>query len=285
MRRLVISLALLSFTSPLFAQVAEGDRLFAARAEGHKGARAAAGPIDAAIVAYQRGVAQNPNDLEARWKLLRAIRYKGAYVAATNEEKKKVYGVAKNAGEQAMAVIDRLLAARGMKSVSRATEKQMADVVRTIPHAAEIVYWDAVSWGEWALAYGKMAAVREGAADRIKRQSTIVMLADPKLERGGGARVLGRLHNQTPRVPFVTGWASDEEAVKYLNLALAQDPTDKLTRVFLAEAMVGARSATKPQAVQMLREVVRGTPDPVWIVEDLAAQNEARALLKAWKVE
>ena len=52
-----------------------------------------------------------------------------------------------------------------------------------------------MNWGEWALAYGKMAAVRQGAADRIRSEATIAMLINPKMDGGGPQRVLGRLHD------------------------------------------------------------------------------------------
>src|SRR5207244_3490800 len=97
---------------------------------------------DAAIAAYGRAIAQNPNDLEARWKLLRTYRFKGAYVAANNDEKKKIYAEAKTAGEQALALVDRLLRAKGITSVTKATEKQVADAARTIPGADEVFLWD-----------------------------------------------------------------------------------------------------------------------------------------------
>src|SRR4029077_17571983 len=208
---LVSAFALLA-AAPALAQIADGDQHWAARATGHQGGRAAATDVDAAITAYQRGIAQYPNDLEPRWKLLRAIRFKGAYVASTNADKKTIYDVGKRAGEEAVALIDRQLAAKGLPSVAKATEKQVADAARSMPGAAEVFQWDAAIWGEWALAYGKLAAVRQGAADRIRREATIAMLIDPNIEGGGPARVLGRLHDQTPRVPFFTGWASSREA-------------------------------------------------------------------------
>jgi len=124
--------------------------------------------------------------------------------------------------------------------------------------------------------------VREGAADRIKREATIAMLVDPKLEGGSPARVLGRLHDQTPRVPFITGWASGKEAVRLLNESLKVDPMNKITRVFLAEAMVNNDGNTKPQAKQMLKDVVNSPNDPNYEVEQSAAQEDARALLKKW---
>ena len=264
------------------AQMADGDQHWAARAEGHQGGRAKATSIDAAITAYQKAIAQNPNDLEARWKLLRAIRFRGAYVAPSNDEKKRVYAMGKTAGEQALSVLDRQLSGKGLRSITKATEKQVADAARTLPGAAEIFFWDSAVWGEWALAYGKMAAVREGAADRIKREATIAMMIDPKIDGGGPARVLGRLHDQTPHVPFITGWASNREAVKFLNEALKTDPSNKLTRLFLAEAMVDNNSDTKPQAIAMLKDVISSPGDPSWEVENAAAQEDARMLLKKW---
>ena len=153
---------------------------------------------------------------------------------------------------------------------------------RAIPGAAQIYLWDAVNWGEWALAYGKLSAVKEGAADRIRRGATIAMLIDPKLEDGAPARVLGRLHDQTPHVPFITGWASSKEAVKYLNQSLKIDPTNKITRVFLAEAMVSNDSATRPAAIAILRDVVKSPNDPNYEVEHAAATADAQALLKKW---
>jgi tetratricopeptide (TPR) repeat protein len=279
---MLAALALLAAALPLHAQIAEGDAQWAARADGSAAGHAKPARVDAAIAAYQKAVAQNPNDLEARWKLLRAYRFKGAYVAATNDEKKKVYGEAKKAGEDALALVDRLLRAKGVTSVTKATEKQIADAARTIPGAAETFLWDSVNWGEWALAYGKLAAVKEGAADRIRREATIAMLVDARLEGGAPPRVLGRLHDQTPHVPFITGWASSKEAVRFLNESLKIDPANKITRVFLAEAMVNNNSDTKPQAIQMLRETIAAPNDREYEVEQAAATEDAKRLLKKW---
>ena len=254
----------------LFAQVSEGDRHYAMRAEGAQGRRARAEHIDAAIAAFAKG-----SDLESQWKLLRAYRYKGAYVASSSEQKKQVYGAAKVAGEKAIAAAYKAI---GVKPT--APEKEVAIAARAVPGAAEVFLWDAINWGEWALAYGKLAAARQGAADRIRRQATIALLVDPKLEGGTPARVLGRLHDQTPRIPFITGWASSKEAVRFLNESLRIEPRNKITIVFLAEAMVANDSKTKPQAIKMLRDVIAAPNDPEYTVEWTAATDDARALLK-----
>src|SRR5436853_6108628 len=99
MRKIVLIVAIVAaFALNVAAQISDGDQHWNARAEGHVGGRAKATQIDAAIAAYQKAVAAEPNNLEAHWKLLRAIRFKGAYVASTNDEKKKIYATGKTAG-------------------------------------------------------------------------------------------------------------------------------------------------------------------------------------------
>lgn len=267
-------------TAVAFGQVADGDQHWAQRAEGQVAGHAKPAHIDAAIAAYQKAVAANPNDLDARWKLLRAYRFKGQYVATSSDDKKKIYEDGKKAGHDALAVVGRALAGKGVASIEKASEKQVADAARAVPGAPEVFLWDSINWGEWALVNGKMAAAREGAADRIRREATIAELVDPKMEGGSPSRVLGRLHDQTPRIPFITGWASSKEAVRFLNESYKIDPSNKITRVFLAEAMVNNNSDTKAQAIQMLRETISAPNDPNYEVEQSAATEDAKALLK-----
>ena len=281
-KQLVFFIAGLAMAAGAVAQVADGDQQWALRAEGHQSGRAKPQHVDAAIAAYERAIAQNGSDLEARWKLMRTLRFKGSYVATSADEKKAIFDRAKKVGNETLAVLDRQLGAKGLQSVTKATEKQVAEVARTIPGASEIFFWDSVNWGEWALVYGKLAAVRQGAADRIRREATIAMLIDPTVEGGGPSRVLGRLHDQTPHVPFLTGWASKREAVRLLNESAKFDPTNKITRVFLAEAMVDNSSDTAPQAVQMLREVIAAPNNTEYEVEQSAAVDDAKALLRKW---
>jgi len=282
MKRAMATLLGILVATAATAQVPDGDQHWNARAEGSQNGRARADQINAAIAAYQKAVTADPNDLDPRWKLLRALRFKGAYVAATNDEKKQIYAQAKRSGDEAMKVLDKRLAAKGINSPSKASEKQVAEAAKTISGAPEIFLWDSINWGEWALAYGKFAAAREGAADRIRREATIANLVDPKLEGGSPSRVLGRLHDQTPRIPFLTGWASSRDAVRFLNDSLKIDPANKITIVFLAEAMVNNNSDARPQAVQMLKNAVATPIDTNYVVEQTAALNDAKNLLRKW---
>jgi tetratricopeptide (TPR) repeat protein len=284
MRKITVSLigGSLFVAALAFGQVAEGDQHWAQRAEGQVAGHAKPAHIDAAIAAYQNAVAANPNDLEARWKLLRSYRFKGKYVPMSADENKKIYDTAKKAGEDALAVVGRALAAKGVASITKAPEKQVADAARTVPGAPEVFLWDSINWGEWALAYGKMAAAREGAADRIRREATIAELVDPKMEDGTPSRVLGRLHDETPHIPFILSWPSSKEAVRFLNESYKIDPTNKITRVFLAEAMVDNNSDTKPEAIKLLRETIAAPNGQTYEVEQAAANEDAKALLKKY---
>jgi hypothetical protein len=272
-------LTLLTLAAPAAAQIEEGDRFYAARAEGASGAVARSQPIDAAIGAYQRAIGSAPNDLEAHWKLLRALRFKGAHVVQTDQQKRAIYGEAREAGARALQVLERQLMARGIKNPSKASEAAVANVAKSIPGAGEIYLWNAVNWGEWALAYGKMAAARQGAADRIRRDATIAHLINPRMEGGAPSRVLGRLHHQTPRIPFLTGWADDREAVKFLEESLRIDPSNKLTMVFLAEAIEKRAPA---RGRQLLQRVIQEPPNPDYLIEDRTAILDATALIKRW---
>lgn len=285
MWRTAVALTLsLAVAIPVFAQLTEADLQWERRSDGSSGGRARPDRIDAAIAAYERAIAAAPASLEPRWKLMRALRFKGAYVAASAAEKKAIYARAKKAGDEAIVALARLTAPKGLASLDKASAKQVADAARSIDGAAELFMWDAANWGEWALAYGKLAAAREGAADRIRRSATIAMLIDPHVEGGGPARVLGRLHDQTPRIPFITGWASSKDAVRFLRDAVKLDPSSKISRVFLAEAMVSNDAASKGKAIEILREVVNSPNHAAYIVEESSAQADARALLKKWGV-
>lgn len=285
MKRIALALLLVLLSIPVFAQIDVGDENWQLRADGSQGAKALPARIDAAIAAYRAAIAADPSSLEAHWKLARALRFKGSYTVSDIETKKTIFMQARSITEQALKLLEKTLQARGIKRLDKASNEDVAKAAKSIPQAGETFYWDSVAWGEWALAYGKMAAVRQGAADRILHSSTIAMLIDPNLEGGGGARVLGRLHNQTPRVPFLTGWASDALAVKYLKEAAARQPDDKLTQVFLAEALVSDDSSKKKDAIAILRKVIDSPNDPAHAVEHAAAQNDARKLLADWGVK
>src|SRR5215211_8907685 len=94
---------------PLAAQdpIAAGDAAWARRAEGRQGDRAAAGPINEAVAAYERAVKEQPDHLEGYSKLLRALHYKGDYAVHAKEGKQQVFGRGREVVEAALERIGR----------------------------------------------------------------------------------------------------------------------------------------------------------------------------------
>src|SRR5258708_29761376 len=116
-------------------------------------------------------------------------------------------------------------------------------------------------WAEWSRAYGVIAAIREGAAAKIRDFETLSSLIDEKVRYGGGYRALGRLHHKCPRIPLVTGWVSGRKALDYLEKAYRINPQRKFNRVFYAEALYDLDSSRRTGAKRLLEKLIADPPD------------------------
>ena len=262
--------------------LSEVDRLWEARAEGTTGKGAVKGPVEALIAACRRGLAETPGSIELRWRLMKACYFKGEYVARDVAKKREAFDEGKAAGEEALPLIRKVAAVRSGRSLENASPVELVPHLQGDAAAIAAFYWASVDWGKWALVFGKTAAVKKGAATKIRDYASAVILLDPRFELGGGYRVLGRLHHQTPFVPFLTGWASREEALKNLRLAVKTAPDDFINRLYLAEAMWDYETARRDEARKMLEKLIAEAPSPGFPVEDQTTQEEARSLLAAW---
>ncbi|HXU45055.1 MAG TPA: hypothetical protein VN783_05985 [Thermoanaerobaculia bacterium] len=277
------ALALLAFSlasAPLLAQaewIAQGDAAFARRAEGAKGPHAAAGPIDQAIAAYEKALQAKPGQLEASWKLLRALHFKGEYVAATAQAKQDAFGRGRQVTE---AAIDELgKRAGGRAKLDAMTPAAAAKALAGAPEAPYVLLWGAVDWGLWGDAFGKLAAARQGVGDKVRRYGEIVVAIDERFEEAGGHRLLGRLHTLAPKVPFITGWVDRDLAVEHLRKAVAIAPHNPYNQLYLADALLQYRPAAKAEAIAMLKRLVVQKPAPEQPVEDASPIAEAKTLL------
>ncbi len=250
--------------------LAEADAHYARRQEGRVGALASGREIALAIAGYDTA-AQAPDNAEARWKLARALYFRGAYTGLDQAGQLAVYDKARRAGDEAIRIVER-----------RVRNPMPFDEKRD-PDAAPSYFWAAVAWGQWALVSGKIEAAKTGAAEKIRDYATAVIGLDAVFEDGGGYRVLGRLHDQAPWIPFVTGWVSREEAVKNLRLALKAEPRSLINQLFLAEVLAGGSATEKAEAIRLAEAVVTGAPSPVRLVEELKIQDDAREDLKKWR--
>ena len=257
--------------------IAEGDQAWARRAEGHQGPRAVAGPIQQAIDAYSAALATAPDNLEARWKLLRAMYFQGEFVLDDDDERLDLFSQGREIADTGRAQIEEHY---GLTEDSLEMKpEEVAAAIGKDPLAAEIYFWSSTHWGLWGRYRGKIAAARQGVATKIRKFAEIVILLDDTIENGGGHRVLGRLHAEAPKIPLVTGWISRDRAIGELRRALEIAPQDLLTNLFLAEALLEFRPQKKEEALEILRTIVDATADPVWLVEDSKTIEDAKAVL------
>jgi hypothetical protein len=262
--------------------VAEGDRMYSRRQEGRVGAKASPGPINQAIAAYEEA-ARDPDFVEARWKLVRALYFKGAYTGLDEDSRKAVFQKARRVAEEAIGILEKSLENRGIKGFLEAGPQALAGHFQDRSDAAPTFFWAAVAWGEWALSEGKLEAARTGAAEKIRDYALTVVGIDPVFEEGGGYRILGRLHDQAPWIPLVTGWVSREEALKALRLAMQQDSRNFANRHFLAEALHRGDAREKTEAISLEEALVADAPSPQHLIEEIKTQEDARQNLAAWK--
>lgn len=240
--------------------LADADAAWGRRAEGATGEIAAAEPVERAIAGYRRALAADPGSDEARWKLVRAIHYRGRFCASRPEDRRRYFEEARRLANEGLERLDRMAAkTQGAARVA---------ALRQAPGAASLYLWAAVAWGEWALARGKLAAVMQGAAEKVRDLAQTSVDLDPRVDDGGGYRVLGRLHDECPRIPLVTGWVSHRAALGYLRQALAVAPDNSVNRLFLAEAILRHDPARRPEAIALLTACAAMSPHPDYLVED-----------------
>lgn len=258
------------------------DAAWSRRAEGAVGGAASEGAVAPIVAAGRGAVAANPSSLSARWRLMRSLYFQGEHATTSSDAKKDVFDGGKRLGEETLDLIRKQAGASAGKDLSKATPVELVPFVKGRPDVLPCFLWASVNWGKWALVFGKTAAARQGAAAKIRDYATAVIQLDPSFDEAGGYRVLGRLHHQTPSIPFVTGWASRTEALKNLRLAVEVAPRNFVNRLYYAEALWDYEKERRAEARRMLEALVADAPTAALPVEDGRAQEDARALLAAW---
>jgi len=262
--------------------IREGDSHYARRQEKRVGAVPDKSEIAAAVRAYDTA-AEAPDSAEARWKLARALIFQGLYTDMEPSARQAVFEKARRASEEAVGILERRVKHAGGKGFEGLSPSDIAEAVRKDLDAVPTFYWAAVSWGQWALARGKEEATKLGAAEKIRDYASVVVALDPRFEDGGGFRVLGRLHDQAPRMVSRTEWVSRAEAIRNLRSAVATDPANFANRLFLAEALALGSPAERAEAVEIVQRLITESPSPTRLVEELRLQEQAAKDLQTWK--
>jgi tetratricopeptide (TPR) repeat protein len=256
---------------PVIAALALGDAAYARRSDGATVDRAEPRAIEQAIAAYRRAAHLDPNSAETLFKLLRALFFRASFCGATLDERRAIYEEGRQIGDGGVQRLER--------RIGGLTGSPRIEALRKVPAAASLYFWAAVSWGEWALTRGKLTAARHGAGTRIRDLAQTVVDLDPGLEEGGGYRVLGRLHDQSPRIPFLTGWVSRPEALSNLRKALALGPQSSVNQLFLAEAILNHDAGNLEEARRLLTLCATSPPRDEYRVEDAYYADLARRRL------
>ncbi len=260
--------------------IARGDAAWGRRTAGHSQLRAAPDPIADAISAYEQALAVQPDDLEARWKLMRALYYQGEYVLENRSHRRAVFARGLDLGETG---IDQLAAdLGGREALDRLDVPAIVEALPGGEHTPSIFYWTGIHWGVWGRETGKLEAVRRGVATKVRDYAEIVIGLDEDHDRGGAHRILGRLHFEAPKVPFVTGWVDPEIARRSLERAAELAPDDLLTRFYAIEALYKYDRSRRAEALELLRDLITSEPSTARPVEDARVLANAHALLEEW---
>lgn len=258
--------------------IAVGDQAWATRAEGHQGSRAAAEPVEKAIAAYQNALDLEPDNLDARWKLLRAFYFKGEFVLDSDKQRLALYQSGREVAETGRLQIEAdYELGRGL------FKTEPAEVVRAVGSrtaVAEYCFWAAANWGLWGHYSGKLISALTGLVNKIRQLAEIMVLMDESIENGGGHRLLGQFNARVPRIPIFTWWVDRDLAISELRRSLEVAPDSLLSRIYLAEALLKFREGGDGEALMLLRQTVESDPDPDRLVEDIRVIEDAKLLLE-----
>jgi tetratricopeptide (TPR) repeat protein len=254
----------------------EGDRAWARRAVGatpdHVPREAAIEAVDS----YRKALSLQPERLELRVKLLRAIVFLAEYATPREEDRRPYF----EEGREIFAAGYDQLEQRAGRPLDKVEPQDLPGLLGSVPEAGALYFYGALHWGLWGRYFGKMASLRKGVAKRIRDLGEAAIALDPKFDSGGGYRLVGRLHAEAPKVPFVTGWVSRNLAMSYLQQALEVGPNEPLNRLFLAEAYLEF-DRDMAKARKLLEEAKGMKPRADRQLEDLKALSDVSALLSS----
>ena len=250
-RFLLIIFCLSMMIASAKASINEGIEYYQKRQEGSKSTLASIENINKAIEQFLSALLKPESEKVAALYLLKSYYYKAEFAIQNKEEKKNIFNQGKALGEK---------------------------YIEKYPNSVEFRYWYLVNLGSWAQVYGILTAAREGVSDLMKIHSEKIIELDPEYRHGGGYFMLGAVHYKSPYIPFLLSWPDNDEAIKYLQLAVETGKAEMNQKNYLAQAV--NKDGQHEKARKLLTEVINTEPDPANLVEDLNDIEEARQLLE-----
>src|SRR5512143_2692065 len=258
--------------APFAQALASGDAHYARRASGAHAGVALPQEVDQAIADYNRALNIDPASLDARLRLLRAYFFRGGFCGTEGREQIAIFDQAKALAEETVRLLD--------SQTGRSKSRIAVQAGRSVPSAAAVYLWAAVSWGQWTVAHAATAAWQRAPA-RIRDLAQVAVTLDPSVEQAGGHVILGRLHAEAPRVPFLTMWVDRRKGLEHLRTAYSLSPGSPQIQYFLADVLLKLDPSRTDEAVALLQRCATQTPRPEYPVEDEHYAWQARDRLAA----
>jgi tetratricopeptide (TPR) repeat protein len=260
--------------------LSHADALWARRAEGQVNAKARPEPVRAAIAVYEGVLDADPQNLEAYWKLLRALWFSADFATEDVAQERRTYEQAQGVSERAFAALaERVDGAEALEKLS--PEELRSRLPAALHHdAAELYFWHAVNLGAWSRIAGLLEAVRNGVANRLHEATLRSIALDPDVEQGGAIRLLSRLHSELPRVPLLSGWVDHTRALPLAERALAEYPQHPGNAYLLGLEILSNVPERRGEGLVLIEGTATFEPRSDHAVEDLAIQIDARELLE-----
>ena len=246
----IIALFVSLNTNAQSVSLSQGIEFYNKRAIGAVGIKAKPENINKAIQIFEKLLQEGTNKENVTVWLLKSYYYKGTYAVQETSQKKAVYNKGK-----ALSV----------------------EALQQYPTNAKVHFWYIANLGKWAEVYGKIAAVREGVADILKKEAQAVIKYDPKYMDGGGYRIMGILHLEVPYIPFIMTWPDNEEGLEYVQKAYKYKPSLLENKRYLAKALIATKQ--KDKAKEVLKVAVTLKPRATNIVEDRNNLMECKKML------
>ncbi|MCM2258319.1 MAG: hypothetical protein NDJ94_22025 [Vicinamibacteria bacterium] len=267
---LALALAVAPATPGPAAVLGAAEEFYARRAEGSAGPDCAPGNIEAAVGAYRQAIALDADSLAARRGFLRAVFFRVGFCPGEPGSMAPLFDEAKRIGDE---TVKRLEAGR-----SGSRKEKLTTALRADPLAAEVFLWTAAAWGQWAV-HHKIAAAWQGTAGKMRDLVEVVNVVAPQTLDGGGYLILGRLHTEAPKIPFLTGWVSKQKGIAAMREGLKFLPHGKNHLFFLGAALVEHEPKAREEGLALLRRCAETPASPQNVVEDRHYMDKASRLL------
>lgn len=261
--------------------VRRGDLAWERRAEGEQNGVPQSDPILESVRSYERALAAHPESPEVHWKLLRALYFAGYFAAQDSRERRSLFDRGCEVSEIGLQLVaDRVAEGKRLEELDPDTlagRLEAADASRR--DVARLYFWSAINWGVWSREVGLLNAVYQGVANRLHRYTLITIALEPDYFEGGAFRLLGRLHAELPRVPFVSGWVDRQKAIPMVERAYETAPEDPGNQLLLGLTILDLAPDRHQEGLALLKRVEDLTPRASMLIEDLAVRREARERL------